>query len=555
MSSKKVFVLGLDGASPDVIESLIRAGRLPTFKRLKEEGSMGPLRTTIPPITGSAWSSFMTGKNPGKHGIFDFTYRKEGTYHLVPINSQRRDGRSFWSWAGGAGKKVGVFNVPVTYPPERVNGFMVTGMLTPSHRTDFTHPPSLAGDLDRVTDGYQMNIIESYSEGRGERFLSDLYTMTEKKIKATEYLFGMEDWDLFVAVFEGIDLIQHELWHAWDPTHFRHDPSQGNHADAIPRFYEKMDGLLKRVSEEWTDQRWTLIVMSDHGAGPLRKLIFINNFLMRKGLLRLKREVRSSFRSLLFHSGIAPMSIYNLLLPLGLGRLKRRVRYRQKANWLRSFFLSFEDVNWNETLAYSIGNTAGQIYLNVKGREPNGIVEPGKMFEEVRERIIEELRNLVDEETGEKVVSDIFRKEEIYVGPHLREAPDIIFFSKAFEIAAFGEYEFASTRILERSQSISASHRMDGLLMMKGEGIRRGGRIEGAQIIDLAPSVLYLLGLPVSKEMDGKVIQNAFEEQVLLAKGIQFIEEGAFDFRPQEVYSEQEEEELKKQLKVLGYFE
>ena len=555
MSFEKVFILGLDGASPDIIESLVGEGRLPAFKRLKEEGVMGKLRTTIPPITGSAWSSFMTGQNPGKHGIFDFIRRREGTYHLSPINAEFREGRSFWSWASDAGKKVCVFNVPVTYPPEKVNGIMVSGMLTPPNKTDYTYPPSLAQDLDRITGGYQIHIKESYSKGGEDRFLTHLYEVTEKRIKAMEYLFKLEDWDLFIAIFQGIDVLQHELWHCWDRNHFRHDPSQKKYLETIPEFYQKMDTVLKRILDDWIGPERTLIVMSDHGAGRLQKLLYINNFLMKKGFLKLKRGVRTSIKNLFFRSGLVPMTFYHLLLHMGLGRLKRKARFGQTQSLLKPFFLSFEDVDWNQSVAYSIGSTAGQIYLNLKGREPQGIVEPDHEFKRIREEIIRELQGLLDEETGEKVVEEIYRKEEIYQGPHLREAPDIIFFPKGFEIAAFGEYEFASHRILDYSWGVSGSHRMDGLLMMKGELIQQGITLEGAQIIDLAPSILYLLNLPIPNTMDGKVLQMAFLDGFFQKRPVRFIEEEGpgVDFHPREIYSDQEEEELKKQLKNLGY--
>ena len=451
MSSEKVFVLGLDGASPDLIDSLIGLGKLPTFKKLKESGVMGRLRTTIPPITGSAWSSFMTGKNPGKHGIFDFIHRREGTYDLAPINAKRREGRAFWSRASDAGKKVCIFNVPITYPPEEVNGVMVSGMLTPSNKTDYTFPPSLVKELDRITQGYQIHITESYSKGKEERFLKHLEEVTEKRTRAMEYLFGLEDWDIFVAIFDGVDVIQHELWHCWDRNHFRHDRSQQKYSEAIPDYYAKMDGILKWVLEKWTGPDKALIVMSDHGAGPLHKLLYVNNFLRSRGFLELKTGGGASVRNLLFRAGVVPMTFYHLLLQMGLGRLKKKARFGQKQSWLTPFFLSFRDVDWSRTKAYSIGSTAGQVYLNLKGREPMGIVQPGTESDEIREEIIKELKELVDQETGERVVEEIYRKEEIYSGPHLSEAPDIVFLPKGLKIAAFGEYEFASHRILDPS--------------------------------------------------------------------------------------------------------
>lgn len=555
MPSEKVFILGLDGASPEVIESLITLGRLPTFEKMKKEGVTGKLRTTIPPITGSAWSSFMTGKNPGKHGIFDFITRKEGTYHLTPINSNLREGKPFWSRASDAGKRICIFNVPITYPPEKVNGVMVSGMLTPRHRTDYTQPQSLAKELEQVTGGYRIHMDESFSKGQEERFLKHLYEVTDQRIRAMEYLFKKEDWDLFIGIIEGVDLIQHELWHCWDPGHFRHPSSNGRFTDAILSFYQKMDELLRRILEEWIDSRWTIIIMSDHGAGPLKKLFYINNFLMRKGFLKLKGGMRSSIKHLFFQAGFVPMTFYHLLLRIGLGRMKKMARFGQSESWLKPFFLSFEDVEWSRTRAYSFGSTAGQIYLNLKGREPNGIVSPGEEAEEVRKEIIQELRRLVDEETGEEVVGEIYRKEELYHGPHLKDAPDIVFLPKTFEIAAFGEYEFASHRMIDYSWGVSGSHRMDGLLTMRGRLFQQGMSLQGARIIDLAPSVLYLLGLPIPDAMDGKVLQQAFLEPVFKERPVRFIdEEVSSDFLPEEIYSDEEEEELKRRLKTLGYF-
>jgi predicted AlkP superfamily phosphohydrolase/phosphomutase len=372
-------------------------------------------------------------------------------------------------------------------------------------------------------------------------------------MKAMEYLFKQEDWDLFVGVVEGIDVIQHELWHCWDPHHFRHSRFDGPYSDAIPKYYQRMDELLKRIIEEWIDSRWTLIVMSDHGAGPLKKLLYLNNFLVKNGFLKLKRELRPSIKHLFFRAGFVPMTFYHFLLRIGLGRMKKKTRFGQKESWLRPFFLSFEDVDWNQTKAYSFGSTAGQIYLNLKGREPCGIVSDGREAETVTDEIIEKLSNLVDEETGEKVVGNIFRKQELYHGPHLREAPDIVFLPKSFETVAFGEYEFASHRVIDYSWGVSGSHRMDGMLMMRGKQFKPGTAIQKARIVDLAPSTLYLLDLPIPDAMDGKVLESAFLEKSLKEKGIRFIEESAPGFVAKDIYSNGEEEALKKQLRGLGY--
>jgi predicted AlkP superfamily phosphohydrolase/phosphomutase len=552
---EKVVVLGLDGASPDIIDSLIQEGRLPSFKALRDGGVSGRLRTTVPPITGSAWSSFMTGKNPGKHGIFDFTYRKDGAYELAPISAHMRDGKAFWSIAGESDKKVCIFNVPVTYPPEAVNGVMVSGMLTPSSREDYTHPLSVASELDGVTGKYQIHITESYSKRREGRFLKHLYEVTSKRKKAMNYLLERDEWDIFVAVFQGIDVLQHELWHTYDRKHFRHGQHEEQYTDEIPRFYEFMDGVLGELME-WCDKQGSvLIVMSDHGAGPLKKLLYVNNFLMKKGFLKLKRNTMTRFKHFLFRLGIAPMTFYHILLLVGLGRLKHKTRFGQGSSWLKQFFLSFEDVDWNSTKAYAIGSTAGQVYVNLRGREPGGIIEAGKEYEGIREDIIAELRALVDRETGEIIIEDIYKKEELYSGPHSVIAPDIVFLPKGLEIVAFGEYEFASHRMLDYSHGLSGSHRMDGVLMMKGVGLRKGFTIMNANIMDIAPTVLYLLGLSITKDMDGVVLKDAILDEVLEQNPIQFVDDATRSVRAGGTYTKSEEEELKAHLKSLGYFE
>jgi len=518
-------------------------------------GVSGKLRTTIPPITGSAWSSFMTGKNPGKHGIFDFTYRKDETYELSPISARMREGKAFWSIATEAGKKVCVFNVPVTYPPAEVNGIMVSGMLTPSSRDDYTYPQSVASELDRVTGKYQIHITESYSKNREERFLEHLHEVTSKQKKAMDFLLGQDEWDLFVAVFQGIDVLQHELWHTYDRQHFRHGQHEEQYIDTIPKFYEFIDRVLGEVMA-WCDKHgFTLIVMSDHGAGPLKKLLYVNNFLIKKGFLRLKGGATTRFKYFLFRLGMAPMTFYHILLSVGLGRLKHKTRFGQGSSWLKKFFLSFEDVDWSASKAYAIGTTAGQVYVNLKGREPGGIVEEGKEYETVREEIIAELRKLTDQQTGQHIIEEIYKKEELYSGPRAVSAPDIVFLPKGLEIAAFGEYEFASHRILDYSRALSSSHRMDGILMMKGEGLKQGVTIMNGNIMDIAPTVLYLLGLFVAADMDGVVLRDAISNEILKQHPIQSADMATHGVHSTEIYTKSEEEELKAHLKSLGYFE
>lgn len=553
--SEKIFILGLDGASPELIDSLIQQDRLPTFRLMKQQGISGKLRTTIPPITGSAWSSFMTGKNPGKHGIFDFIYRKEGTYNLATISGRMRHGKSFWSLASEAGKKICILNVPVTYPPETVNGVMISGMLTPPNKDDFVYPPSFKGEIDKIIKGYRIHITESFSRNGEEKFLNHLYSVESDREKLMDYLLDLEDWDLFVVVFQGIDIIQHELWHTLDKNHFRHKESGKEYHNSIPLFYEKMDGLLLKVMERWKGPNKMIAVMSDHGAGPLKKLFYVNNFLMSRGFLVLKKTFATNLKHLLFKSGLTPMTFYHLLLRVGLGKLKHKTRFAQGSSWLKKFFLSYGDVDWSKTRAYAIGSTAGQIYMNLQGREPEGILLLGNDYQWARDEIIEALSGLIDEETGEKVVGELYRKEDLYSGPNVDKAPDIVFLPKGLETVAFGEYEFASHRLIDSSRGLSGAHRMDGLLMMSGMNLKKGVMVNNAHIMDLAPTVLYLMGLPIPKDLDGKVLEDVLVDGLLNSHPVNVSDETSGTMADGDTYSEEEEKQLKGYLKSLGYFE
>jgi predicted AlkP superfamily phosphohydrolase/phosphomutase len=307
--------------------------------------------------------------------------------------------------------------------------------------------------------------------------------------------------------------------------------------------------------ERWKGPDKTIVVMSDHGAGPLKKLLYVNNFLMAHGFLKLKKDFVTKIKYLLFKCGLSPMTFYHVLLRVGLGKLKHKARFAQGSSWLKKFFLSYEDVDWSKTKAYAIGTTAGQVYMNLQGREPAGIVVPGDDYKRSREEIIEALFTLVDEDSGEKVVEELYRKEDLYTGPNVDKAPDIVFLPKGLEIAAFGEYEFASHRLIDFSRGLSGAHRMDGLLMMSGMNLKKGERAHNAHIMDLAPTVLYLMGLPVPKDLDGKVLENILKDGLLSNNPVAVSGDTSDSSATSDSYSAKEEEQLKGYLKSLGYFE
>lgn len=554
----KVFVVGLDGATLDVIAPWAAQGELPHMARLLAEGAYGDLTTVIPPMTAPAWTSFVTGKNPGKHGIIDFVRRREGSYAIEPINATHRKAASLWSIAGAAGRRVGALNVPITYPPEPVHGFMVSGLLTPGGST-YTYPPDLAGELDRAVGGYRIHMKPSYARGSVDEFLDDLPILTRKQVAATQYLMRSREWDLLSVVYRGPDGVQHAACHADDPAHplysRRHHERYG---DAILDVYRQVDAHLGELMAMLDDET-VLVLMSDHGYGPLHRFIYLNNWLMRWGMLRIKAAPWARVRELAFRVGFAPVELYDVLLRLGLGFVKGAVTKGKNRSLLSSLFLSFADVDWNRTTAYAVGN-GGQIYVNLRGREPQGIVEPGEPYERVVATIVERLHGMVDPmgplpgEAGAQIEVDVYRRDELYAGEQVERLPDVVFLPRDLRRMPFGEYEFGSRALVGPSWSISGTHRMNGVVALWGPGIKRGRELHGAEIIDLAPTILALLGVEIPHDMDGRVLEDAFEAGAV--RPVWGVPQGppteARSDGPFEL-SEREQAEIAARLRGLGY--
>lgn len=522
MQNFKVMVIGLDGATFDLIRPWAEQGRLPTFQRLMAGGSAGFLRSTIPPMTAPAWSSFMTGKNPGKHGLYDWVQRRPESYQFSPVTAQHCREPALWDLLGQAGKRVCMLNIPMTFPPKPVNGLMISGMPAPSTRVEITYPPELFAELEQAVGPYLLypDPGQAYSDSGVDAFLKRLYQTTETRLQVMDYLRRREPWDFFMLVFNGTDTIQHAMWKYMSPAHPLHDPARfDKYGGEILRYHRFLDEAIGKLVAD-LDEDTVLMFMSDHGFGPFHKFIHVNNWLMQQGWLKVRRNLGSQAKAAAFRLGFAPMKVYDLLMRLGFGSLKREVVRGRGQGLLKTLFLSFDDLDWPRTLAYSLGNV-GQIRLNVAGREPQGVVEPGEPYDALREEIMARLWGLRDPVTGEQVVQEIYRREEIYQGPNLDLAADIVFIPTRMEYFGFGEYEFGSNEIIESmKRGISGTHRMNGMFLLYGRPVEAGIWYEGAAIVDLAPTIMHLLDQEIPPDMDGKVLVDLLKpdyRQVRLA--------------------------------------
>jgi len=573
MSSKKkgekVLVIGLDGASPELIVKWAKEGKLPTFARLINNGVSGTLKSTIPPLTCPAWLSYSTGKNPGNLGVFDWCERKANTYEIsYGVNFRHASSKHLWDILSEKGITVGIFNVPTTFPPREVNGFFVSGWPIPQGVV-FTYPRDLQLKLDMyagkmlASDHDMMEATWRWFSAEDE-FLKGVYRSAEWEVKAAKYLMSKYDWNIFITVFTGLDPIQHYFWKHMDPNHPLHNSKEAEkYGNEILKFYQKMDKVVGELLEK-VDEDARVMVMSDHGFGATHSLFNINDWLRAKGFLKINDKVpRLSFyrriSSLLINfvqiHGL--LKIYYFLTDRSSVALAWTNKVRSLLGLTSAAFPPLEEVSvdWSNTKAYSLGaGNAGRIYINVKGREPQGIIEPGKEYGKFRKHIIEELRNLTDPETGKRVDVEVFKKEEIYHGEYFDQAPDIIFFLNGERTGidwTFGHDSFFTNDLSTKHDN--ADHRMNGVLIMMGPGIKRAKTISRAEIIDLAPTILYMMGLHIPSDLDGKVLTDAFTSSHLRSNPIKYKKAMGKAARLKYEWSRAEEERIKERLKTLGY--
>jgi len=512
----KVLVIGLDGVTFDLLGPWIEAGELPNLQRLMQRGASGRLRTTLPPISSSSWSSFVTGTNPGKHGLVDFVYPGPGSYKVTMINSTSRRTQSIWNWLNDAGRQVGLLGIPTTYPTEPVDGFMISGFLAPGPDSEWAYPRALKQELLEELGAFYLAPNERFrSTPMLGRFLDDLTVSVENRTQAALYLMRKKPWDLFVVVYWDTDMVQHETWRLLDPAHPRyHADEAAAHREEILAFHRKVDADVGRLLAELERQAGDdalVIVMSDHGFGPVHSFFLINNWLVKRGYIQFKGGPSTTAKRILFRLGYSPLRMFRIARALGLGQLRRKVRFQQKAGLVNRLFLSFDDVDWSRTKAFSIGSF-GQIYINLAGTRPQGIVQPGEEYEALKTRLAQEALALRDPRSGEPLVERVFRREEIYSGPYIARTPDLLVQPHGWKYMAFGHADFGSSRLVESIVGLSGHHRPDGVVMLAGTGVLPGAHLKSASILDLAPTILHSLGVAVPQDLDGRVLREAFSD-------------------------------------------
>ena len=551
---RRVLVIGLDGGTFDVLLPLVDEGRLPHLKRLMDGGAWGRLRTVVPPGTGPAWSSIITGLDPSNHGIADLIVRAEKSYDLAFLNASSLRAPTIWDLVGSFGGEVVVLNVPMTYPASRVNGLLITGLDTPAGAGGCTYPPDLLETVRSIEPGYRITPDEAYVPGREGRYLAELTSLVRAKAHVLTEILRKVPWKFAMQVFSETDFLQHALWHTIDRAHPRHRAKdEEKYRPGVVEFYEKLDALVGEAAQVVGDDG-SLVIISDHGAGPLHEFIHANNMLLAAGIMKVRRHPLSWIKYLLFRAGLTPLGVYRLGAARKLGRARMGLRWTSKGyNLLRRFFFSFSDIDWKRTRAYAVsGGVYGGMFVNLQGREPSGAV-PREQYDEVRRGLKQMLLDLRHPGTGKPLMKQVVMREEIYSGRFLEELPDLYFLPSDPTQAVFGDFEFSSNRVVEpASEAISAQHRMDGIMVLKGPGIKRGAGLGGMTVTDTLPLVLYLMGLPIPEGLDGKFNPAIFEEKEIAQRPPAYfkLDDDGYAGRHRRAT---DDESIKQRLKGLGY--
>lgn len=558
--SRRLLLIGLDGATFDLLRPWMEAGHLPNLKRIAEEGVSGELASTVPPTTPPAWSSCVTGKNPGEHGIFDFRESPLLDSRRPLVSGASVKAVKLWQIINRTGGKVGVMNVPITYPPEPVDGFMISGMMTPGPDADYTFPADLKAELLGAIGDYVVNVdIPRYDVELKEdalAFLRDIRHSFEKRRDALFYLMEHKEWAFLMAVFILTDRVQHLFWKYLDPGEPLHDTDRGRFIrKEVVEIYRTMDDMFGHLLDGRLPDDVDLLIMSDHGFGPTHDWFNVNSWLMDQGLL--EPMPGTMFKKRLFYAGMTlnESAFVKKLVPDAIqGKVRRKIRGGRST--LGSSKSDIESViDWSRTRAFFASIPAQGVFINVKKEGTPGIVEPGKEYEEVRALIKSKLLEIVDPCSGERLVEWVADREEVYSGPQTVYAPDVLF--KARNYAALGRQLFGPKKWIRTSRAApNGFHRPNGIFLALGEGIRAGERIEGAAIIDIAPTVLHAMGLPVPDDMDGRVLEEIFTEERAAARPVELRPADAFEDKAGEaVYTGADEEAIRDRLKALGYIE
>lgn len=456
---RRLLVIGLDAAVPDIVFNQFR-DELPNLEDLMENGLHGRLESCHPPITIPAWMVMVTSANPGRLGIYGFRHRKNFSYNetSLPTSLSVREKR-VWDYVGDNGGKVCLIGIPPTYPPHPVNGWLISCLMTPDTKRQYTYPAEFKQEIESIVGEYIIDV--PFRKEDTKKILEDIYLMTEKRFRVVKHMLVNKAWSFFMLVEIGLDRIQHAFWKFFDKEHHLYKP--GNpFENAIIDYYKYLDQqigeLLKLV-----DKDVIVMIVSDHGAKRMKGAFCINEWLIREGYLKLEKP---------------PENIVDL----------------EKAK-----------IDWSKTTAWAWGGYYARIFLNVKGREMNGTIE-SKDYEVIREQLKRELLKIRGP-GNERWETKVYKPEELYPVRN-GDPPDLMVYFDDLYWRAAGTLGHKDLYLPENDTGPDdAVHDYHGIFILHDPQSTISSRKVDVSIYDIAPTILELMNINVPDSMEGKPLR------------------------------------------------
>jgi predicted AlkP superfamily phosphohydrolase/phosphomutase len=486
--ARKLVVIGLDGLNPDLVYQW--KDKLPQLSKVMGQGVHGVVRSSIPPLSAPAWSCMLSGRNPGHFGFWDCTYRKDYSYRQSErVSSKTRDQKvdTLYKILSEHNKKAAIINVPFTYPPPEIpGGYSISSSTVPGPNAGFTYPPSLKEEVEKMVGEYIIDVSGFDANLRQmdkQAVIKRTYDMDRQRFELIKYFIEEKQCDFVFAVISGTDTLPHSFYHYFDENHRRYTPDP-RYKDVVKNHYIFCDENIGKIAD-LMDEKMAIIVLSGYGVQRLDGRINLNEWLIQEGYLRLKAE---------------PSALTSLMQA---------------------------DIDWSKTKAWATG-CAGGIYLNARGREPEGVVDP-KDYNRFLDELAEKLKAILDEK-GRTLDTEVYKRKDVHSGQYARFGPDLFVSFNNYHMITSGLVGYNSIHSYDMpAGSECGAHGPYGFFVVYDPAIAQKGKMWAVDLLDIAPTVLDLFQLPAPPNMEGKILSKKEKE-----------------------YSE-EEKEVRRRLSRLGY--
>lgn len=532
---KRAVVIGLDGAAWHLLDPLFEQGAMPRLQALRERGAAGTLKSTVPTYTPPAWTSAATGVNPGRHGIYGFLEGNAQDPHEL-VHSGKIKAPTVWEIANAQGARAGIYNLPLTYPPRELDGWMVSGMMTPGYgeqQRGFVYPQSHEAKILSWAPGYVVDVSANYEQDWRDAALCDRALVSIKqREEVLRGLLELDPPDVVFSVLEAPDRLQHVYYRYMDPSDEMYNRAEAERLrPSVVKCFEAMDRIVGLL-EDYAGADGGVVVCSDHGFTAWEVSVHINALLAEWGYLSLKTSAK------LMQTGAA-----RSLVPVAKRFLPRKLAREAKGR-------TFAAIDWSKTRAFASPIPQQGVFVNLKGRERYGIVEETEL-QGIKDDLVRRFESLQAPD-GTKATDHVWRSEEVFHGDALKGAPDVlpVLRDHRFELddELFHRNAFTDLRHMPRGV-----HHPDGIVVVGGPGVGGGREISGT-VMDVTPTLLYLAGLEVPDGLDGSVLTDAFDPNALEDRPVRTTSPLSSRQEEEESpYSAEEEALIEESLRGLGY--